>query len=284
MSYYENIIKSDSAFPVEVFVQNNLKSPVNVHEHFHDCFELLFFLNGEAIQYLNNKKFKAKKEDLVLIKSGDVHSTICKKNEDCRILVLKFMPSILDEGYIRIEGSKYLAAFLNYSGTSDIQNLPSKEINELKSLLLNILSEYSKKDKAYEIRIKGYILQFVSLLVRYNLIKTPVENISAKESIRISQIVKTIEDNYYRQITLKDIAKELNMNYSYTSRYFKKLTGKNFKEYLDYIRVCEAERQILEGKYFIYEIADKCGFSSVQAFNRVYLRIRGCTPTKMLKK
>ncbi|MHB1454510.1 MAG: AraC family transcriptional regulator [Saccharofermentanales bacterium] len=280
---YENIIKSSSTFPVDVFVQDNLKEQVNVHEHFHDCFELLYFLSGEARQFINGRSFTAQKDDIILIRSGDIHSTCCERNADCRILVLKFMPSMLDSGYLMMEGSKYLAAFLNYVTTSEIKGLSAGELDELRSVLINMLDEYSDKQKAYEIRIKGYILETVALLVRYNLVNIPNRQVSGKDISRIETVVQIIEKNYSQPLTLEDIAISLRMNYSYVSRYFKKVTGKNFKAYLDYIRICEAERMLLQKKGFIYEVSEKCGFASVQAFNRVYRRIRGCTPTEMMK-
>lgn len=280
---YENIVRSNSTFPVDVFVQDNLKEQVNVHEHFHDCFELLYFLSGEARQFINGRSFPAHKDDIVLIKSGDIHSTFCDSGIDCRILVLKFMPSMLDSGYIMMEGSKYLAAFLNFVTVSEIKGLTAGELGDLRVLLMNLLDEYSLKQKAYEIRIKGYILEFVALLVRYNLVNIPNRQVSSKDISRIETVVQMIEKNYMQPLTLEDISAGLRLNYSYVSRYFKKVTGKNFKAYLDYIRICEAERMLLQKKGFIYEVAERCGFASVQAFNRVYRRIRGCTPTEMLK-
>ncbi|MHB8962264.1 MAG: AraC family transcriptional regulator [Saccharofermentanales bacterium] len=280
---YENLIRSDSAFPVDVFVQDNRKKQVDVSEHFHDCFELLYFLSGEARQFINGHSFRAGRDDIILIRSGDIHSTYCTPGADCRILVLKFMPSMLDSGYIIIEGSKYLAAFLNYVTTSEIKGLTAGELDELRSVLMNMLDEYSNKRKAYEIRIKGYIFETVALLVRYNLVSIPGQQLSAKDLQRIGSVIRLIETSYMKPLTLEDVSKSLNLNYSYVSRYFKKVAGKNFKEYLDYIRICEAERMMLQRTEFLYEIAERCGFASVQAFNRVYRRIRGCTPTQMMK-
>ena len=281
---YENLIKSDSAFPMDVFVQDNRKRPILVHEHFHDCFELLFFLCGEATQYLNGNDIPAREGDLIFIRSGDIHSTWCTPGADCRILVLKFLPSMLDAGYIRMEGSKYLAAFLNHNAAVDIRRLPEDELGELRSILLSLLEEYSRKEKAYEIRMKGYIFELVALLVRFNLVGIPGPDIGVRDSRRIAAVVRTIERDFALPLTLEDIAADLNLNYSYVSRYFKKMTGRNFKEYLDFIRICEAEHRMLARTDYLYEIAEQCGFASVQAFNRVYRRIRGCTPSEMLKR
>lgn len=281
---YENLISGDSIFTVDVFLQDNLKKHVDVHEHFHDCFELLYYLSGEAVQFINGNSFTARRDDIVLIRNGDIHSTYCEADEDCRILVLKFMPSMLDSFYTGMGESKYLSSFLNYVTTTEIKGLAKNELDELRGILMNMLEEYSGKQKAYEIRMKGYILELVALLVRYGLVKIPDHQVSDIDSQRIGTMIRLIENSYMLPLTLRDISANLNLNYSYVSRYFKKITGNNFKEYLDYIRVCEAERRMLRRTEFIYEIAESCGFANVQTFNRIYRRIRGCTPTQMTKK
>ena len=220
---------------------------------------MLYFITGEAEQHLNGKSFIAHDGDLVLIRSSDIHATYCEPQEDCRILVLKFLPSIVDPGFLKLETSRYLYAFLNYSSVSDIRNLDCDRLDELKSVLLDIFKEYTNKERAFEIRIRGFIYEFVALLVRYDLISLPDPSVSAKDLDRIGAVI-------------------VNMNYSYVSRYFKKVTGRNFKEYLDYIRVCEAEKLIMQRGRFMYEIAEQCGFASIQSFNRTYRRIRDCAP------
>ena len=174
---------------------------------------MLYFITGEAEQHLNGKSFIAHDGDLILIRSGDIHATYCEPQEDCRILVQKFLPSIVDPGFLKLETSRYLYAFLNYSSVSDIRNFDCDRLDELKSVLLDIFKEYTNKERAFEIRIRGFIYEFVALLVRYDLISLPDHSVSAKDLDRIGAVI-------------------VNMNYSYVSRYFKKVTGRNFKEYL----------------------------------------------------
>jgi len=134
------------------------------------------------------------------------------------------------------------------------------------------------------VKLAGYIFEIAALLTRYELVNISKEVIDPADAIRMSSVLKSIEENCHMPLTLKTVAEELNMNYSYVSRYFKKVTGKNFKEYLDYIRVCEAEHKILKKEKYIYEIAQECGFASVQSFNRVYRRIRGFSPREIFNK
>lgn len=282
MPNYEKLITNDLAFPVEAFIQDNLFGQINVDEHWHDCFEILFILNGTAVQIIDNKSYSVKEGDIILIKSGNIHSTYCMKDEDTKILVLKFMPSLIDYGYTKLDESKYIAAFLNVN-SKEILSLSSLEKDEIKKLFMNIIEEYKGKRKSYDLCIKGYILQLMAFLVRYDIISIPKQIVNHFDVERIGSVIKYMEENYAEDIKLINISDKLNMNYSYVSRYFKKVIGKSFKSYFDYIRVCEADKKMMLKDRFIYEIAAECGFSSVQAFNRIYKRIKGAAPTESKK-
>ena len=46
-----------------------------VEPHWHDCYEILYMLEGTAEQQINDKQFKAEKYDLFILNEGDIHST-----------------------------------------------------------------------------------------------------------------------------------------------------------------------------------------------------------------
>lgn len=278
MAIFENVINDNMEFPVEVFVSCNQKEKINSLVHWHDCFELQYILNGRAKQIINEKEFEVKKGDIIFIKSGDIHTTFCEINDDTNILVIKFMPSIVNAEYSRLANSKYIAAFLNSDKASNLDNLEHDERNILIGLLDEIFNEFEIKKNAYEFIIKGDIYKLIANAVRFNLIAVPNNKIDIVSFERMQKILSFIEQRYMLEINLEDISKMLNMNYSYTSRYFKSLTGKTFKEYLDYIRICEADKLLIKRIDSIYNISSKCGFSSQQAFNRVYKRLRGYSP------
>jgi YesN/AraC family two-component response regulator len=97
----------------------------------------------------------------------------------------------------------------------------------------------------------------------------------------LNQLLKYIEEHYKERIDLEEAAKMLNMSYFYLSRYFKKMTGRNFKEYLDFVRVCEAEKLIVTKDVNISQVAYEIGFCNVSSFNRVFKRVRGYAPREI---
>lgn len=284
MAVYENILNDNVMLPIEIFIQDTSEQSLYVTEHYHECFEILYMLSGDAEQLINCNTYEAKTGDVILIKSGDIHQTYCPQVPSTQIFVLKFMPSIIDSGYSGIFKSKYLAAFLNYNHYCPILSLDKASQQYFSTLLKSIAAEYSRQKKGYDLYIKGYILELMGFLVRQNLLTLPSDLSDSKKYTSLHTVIKYIEENYFLDISLTDISKLLNMNYSYVSRYFKKITGRSFKQFLDYVRVCEAGKQLVTTNKSITTIAFDCGFSSLQAFTRTYTKFLGFPPSKLRSK
>lgn len=282
--YHEEELTPQSAFAIDIFMQDNLDSAVQVFPHWHDCFEILLILKGTAVQSLNQRKFQVKEHDLIIIKKGDVHSTKCEPHDDVKIIVIKFLPRFIDSIYSHSFESIYITSFLNLN-ISPIKNLEnSRYLSQFEMLTLSLLEEFNKKEPGFEIAIKGYLSVLISLLVRLDLLVMPalVLKSNAQRDFELVTLLKYIEKNaLHENFNLRDIAHQFNFNYSYCSRYFKKHTGRGFHEFLTFIRVCEAERMIVNENYTITQAALESGFSNSSVFSKAYKRIRGYSPSHL---
>ncbi|MBR2562605.1 MAG: helix-turn-helix transcriptional regulator, partial [Eubacterium sp.] len=68
------------------------------------------------------------------------------------------------------------------------------------------------------------------------------------------------------------------LNPSYLSTLFKQVTGQTFKEYLNHVRIQEAQRLLTHTDYPIMEISIACGFSDQSYFTKVFRKYTGLTP------
>lgn len=282
--FKEEIIHRNSAFPVDIFISDNLEKNISANPHWHDCYEILYIIEGTAEQLINDKSYIANKNDLIILNEGDIHGTYCAIGEDTRILVIKFMSELIDSSYTRIFESKYILSFLNNEGES-FHHLADTSINSsgIYSLMMGLHEEFTSKKTGYEIYVKGYIYQLIASLIRSNIIKIHYPFEKEKDLAKLDSIFNYIEKNYYKKIDLQKAADMLNLSYSYFSRVFKRATGRTFKEYVDYVRVCEAEKLILSGHMNISQASYEVGFCNVSSFNRVYKRVRGYPPGNMKK-
>lgn len=280
--YKEELIRRDSPFPVDIFIRDNIKENIIAHPHWHDCHEILYMLEGKAYQQINNRYFTAGRNDLIILNEGDIHSTYCTPGEHVRILVVKFLPEIISSGYTRLFESKYIQSFLN-SRSESIYHLPdtSRNSQHLYNLMLGLYEEFINKNIGYEIYIKGYIYQLIASLIRSGIIAANTHTYEEKDIAKLNTVFGYIEKNYSRKISLREASNLINMSCSYFSRYFKRVTGRTFKDYIDFVRICEVEKLILSGKMNITQAAYETGFCNISSFNRVFKRVRGYSPGEL---
>ena len=62
--------------------------------------------------------------------------------------------------------------------------------------------------------------------------------------------------------------------------FFKKMTGKNFVDYVNDVRIGNATRRLYETTDSISEICYSCGFNNTSNFIRVFKKKRGETPSE----
>lgn len=99
----------------------------------------------------------------------------------------------------------------------------------------------------------------------------------------LEHIINYVQENFNKQISLKDLSKKLGYHYNYISSYINKNIGTNFRSLVNMFRIDYACKLLAEGEQTITEISQKCGFENVRSFNRCFKQIQNCTPSKYSK-
>jgi YesN/AraC family two-component response regulator len=99
-----------------------------------------------------------------------------------------------------------------------------------------------------------------------------------KEVQKILPALEYVNRNYNEEISLESVSVMLGFGPSYFCRIFKTATGATFTEYLNFVRICKAEKMLARTNNSILEISETVGFSSVSYFNRVFKKYRNCSP------
>jgi AraC-like DNA-binding protein len=109
------------------------------------------------------------------------------------------------------------------------------------------------------------------------------ENASSRnraEPVEVWKARKFIEEHSGEELSLRRVAKAVNIHPNYLSEKFKHVTGMNFVEYVACTRFKEACRLLHDGDLKISDIAFAAGFQSLSQFNRVFKRLSGKSPTR----
>jgi len=89
--------------------------------------------------------------------------------------------------------------------------------------------------------------------------------------------------HYDERITLDQASEVACMSKHYLCKFFKKVTGFTFLEYLMKIRIDKAKELLLHGKKSNTEIAYDIGFENLSYFYRIFKRLTHMNPGEFLK-
>lgn len=119
----------------------------------------------------------------------------------------------------------------------------------------------------------------------YDLLSTFDENREYKpremdgQSSLISRILIYLSENLAGDCSLVGVAKHVGYEYTYLSKYFKRMTGVSLHAYTDALRIARAKDLLtLEGTTPIHLIGERCGYPTHRTFDRAFLRAEGISP------
>ena len=110
-----------------------------------------------------------------------------------------------------------------------------------------------------------------------------LRSISTQETNNIpivEMVEKLLSKNIRENLSISDIANRLNISVYYLMHVFKKRTGITINEYKMALRIAQAKKMLKNTNKSISEIADSCGFESLQYFSRTFKKTEGVTPSQ----
>jgi two-component system response regulator YesN len=163
-------------------------------------------------------------------------------------------------GYFDIEYAKKAIHF----GVNDYELKPVK-INKLVQLVADLQNKYRwEADRETEARIQSH--QLPDML-----------------SPRIEKAIAYMNRNFSLDISIDTLADYLGITPNYFSHLFKKETGISFSEYLNRIRVTEAQKLLAQTDLKAYEVMERVGFRNYKYFNYVFKKQEGVSPADYRK-
>ena len=100
----------------------------------------------------------------------------------------------------------------------------------------------------------------------------------------IHKIKNLIEKDYAKDISLNDVAENVNLTPAYVSYIFKKETGQTLVKYITDVKMMKAKVMLEEGTLKIVQIAKACGYENQSYFNKLFKNYYGITPKQLREK
>ena len=248
--------------------------------HYHNVIEIIYILEGEFLITIGNTKYTLHPGEMVLINTKEVHSVNVLDFGIHRSFAVKFSPETICSDSQSLMELKYIIPYIvSFSDFKAHYTKEEVENSNIKNCIDNIMKEDRERQHAYKFAIRIYISHlFLDLIRKVNTINPNDEEI--KESIReeFKNIFQYISRHYTEKLTAVQVAKEFGLRQSDFSAHFKRITGKSFNEYLNYVRICKAKRMLISSEKNITEIAFAVGFANTSYFINCFKSQMGITP------
>lgn len=144
-------------------------------------------------------------------------------------------------------------------------------------LIMNIFQETQSKAKGYELAISAAIRRLLLLLIR-NDTRDLLHGADNLELMRLQPALDYVDEHLSEKIAIEQACAVLNLSYHYFIKYFKKVMGLSFVDYVNYKRIKKAERLLLTQDISIMELGEAVGIPNMAQFYKLFKRHNNCSP------
>ncbi len=243
--------------------------------HWHEELEINAVFFGDVEYCVGGRQVCVDGEGFCLINSREVHSARriqfpqdTKQREDLigiTILVShEFMESLLPD---------YRHMFFRIDREEDRQDIFAR------FLKMREVCMEGPKELSQEFRNVGLVCEILSILC--SRCSHPLEDINInhqKNDERIRIILEYIHTHSDEPLQQQKLADKFYFSRGYFASFFKKYTGKTFKQYLVDLRLQKAEKLLRETGQSVSQIAQDTGFSDERRFIENFKQQFGVTP------
>lgn len=254
---------------------NHLNAFMHVHAHF----ELIFAVSGEIQVYLEQTTVTVEAGELLCIRPGVYHRTVCAKREGS----FRLFQMLLTER----QNCRPADAFPVLS--AEFSSKPYRVFKPTAAQLRAIEACDTGTDADLTFRqrceaLHGF-MKYIEL-VYFSSPHTAEEPSCALNDAGIRfRMDEFFNMNYFeKDQSISDLAAFIHLSRAQTARFMKRFYGVTFTQHMLNMRMKNAACMLLHDKISVADIADHVGFSSVNYFHSRFREYYGCTPKEYKKR
>lgn len=247
-------MESSRFFAFSKTVSKRNSSQIYKNNHFHNHYEIYFFLNGDVDYVVGDAIYSLQPFDLLLIKPTVYHHPNVLSEKPYERSVINFSANFVDKSLLKTLNQEQV--LFRFADNKIVQNL------------FVALNDF--KNKAKESDFNFFLKQITNSLILQLKYSQPEQK---KEIIHpsLSKILNYVDEHLDEKLDAKSIAKKFFVSPSWISYIFKKHFLISYAEYVNQKKILYAQRLIREGVP-IKQVFQLCGFSEYTTFYRQYKR------------
>lgn len=272
LPYHQIIVTPENIHAFIVIHDASMAFTENSIPHWHEELELICTLDSRINVRRDHEHFTVNENDLVLIESGQIHTSIPIQGYANHCISIAFKREFLQKYGMHANGNHF-----------DINGNSEAKVDIIRKMKILDQLYREKEPKRYqELQVNALLFSIAySLLANFQCAHSPEpKTATLKYRERYRSIVQYMQEHYNESITLDDLARHANLSREYLSREFKQYIGEGFREHLSNIRIMKAQNDLLNSDLTLMEIAIKHGFNDLRSYNRAFEKHFGVSPAQ----
>lgn len=219
-------------------------------------YKFIFVLEGKYRATTNGKTFEINKNEALFAKKGEYYFS-------------RSITNVFD--YIEVE-----FVIHNNSINGELRDFYQFEKPEkIETLMLEMHKIWCEDYTAKAFQLKSLMYQLFVCLIQEN----EKQNLNFQYH-KIKNSVAYIEENYGKNIEIKELADMCNFSLSQYNRIFKEVFNTTPKKYINQFRIARAKELLSGTNYPVISISELCGFSDNYYFCKFFKGYTGLSPLK----
>ena len=282
MELHETNQDQDSLFPVGLYhvtPYQCIPHGRGYHDlHWHEELQYVLVIEGQVTFQVNGIDYLLHKNDILFINKGILHMST-SMSQDAYYVSLNFPEKMLNFFLNSRMYYKYVSPY------TDNTDLPVYKIaNELiVDQFKQIISLFKQQDFEYEVSLL-IVTIWKEMISYFKDIEIHKDIKVIRQQERLQNMLNFIHQNYYKSISLQDIAESGNMSIAQCYRYFKMIVKMSPYDYLIHYRLLKSIDYLLDSTFNITEISEKVGFQNVNHYIQTFKKAYTLSPKKYQKE
>ncbi len=242
--------------------------------HYHNAFEITYYWRGGVDFFVRDQTYGAGPGDLIFVSTFEIHHRIPNDKFTEKTLLI-YSPSFVESA----PGVPDPFAILDgeLGGCRHI-TLPDELREETERLLRAMTAAYEGAGKYALVYLRAYLTVLLTRIAEHLWALKERGFRSGGYNARLRDLIQFIKENLDSRLTLAAISRRFRTDKFYLCRYFKRHTGLSVMDYVNRMRIVNAEKLIVQNHHTITDISLMVGFNNITNFDRAFKRYTGISP------
>lgn len=232
---------------------------------FHEHMEIVYVLKGNVRMQIEENSRLLTPGQIGLVFPYVVHSY--ERSADSQSMILMFSPSEI-----------------GYTDKRILQYKPENPYLESAADFWPLLAKIYEYTNSGDRERKKVAELYLATLISELFLSVPVKKVTDTDLTVTQRLLSYCAEHYTENITIKSTATHLHMSESYISKIFCRKLDCNFRDYINTLRITQAQNLLSSSSMRIIDIMLTCGFRNQSSFNRVFLQECGMSPREYREK